>query len=260
MTDLPLGPDMERLGVGGIVGGTLSLFFNRIGSIFMLAFLPALIVVVFEYQLTPPVDLENRPDLDPGQFSRSGKLLSGLISMIGTSLISALTVRLAYDEKVGNPMRPGAYVSSAFSVVVPLVFCSILTSIVAGIGLLLLVIPGLWVLAVFCCVTPAIVIEKIGFGSFDRSALLTKEYRWPCLGALIIVQICAYIPLSVVYSFYVMGLASSAFAQGAVLILLDTIATVIFMAMTGICTALIYARLREIKEGTRVEQLAEIFA
>ena len=89
MTDLPIGPEPEKLGVGGIVGDTFSLFFSRIGSIFMLAFLPALIVVVFEYQLTPPVDLENRPDLDPGRFSRGGKWLSGLISMIGTSLISA---------------------------------------------------------------------------------------------------------------------------------------------------------------------------
>jgi len=223
----------------------------------MLAFLPALIVVIVQYQLIPPVDLENRPDLDPGQFSIGGQLLSVPITSIGTSLITALIVRLAYDAKIGNPMRPMAYVSSTIAVIIPLAICSIVVSIASSIAM---IVPGLWVYAVWCCVTPAIVIENDGYNSFDRSAQLTKDYRWPCLGALLIVGICSFFPLTAIDLLYAFDFGNTGFALGSVYIFFTMIGTIIYMAMFGICIALIYVRLREIKEGTRVEQLAEVFA
>jgi hypothetical protein len=109
-------------------------------------------------------------------------------------------------------------------------------------------------------VTPAIVIENAGFGSFGRSAQLTKEYRWPCLGALIVVGICAYIPILIIAMLFGFGAAAGGFTLGIFFVIVNTVATVIYMAALGICVALIYARLREIKEGTSVEQLAEVFA
>ena len=260
MTDVPVGYGRENLGVGGIVADTFSILFRRIGHIFILAFLPALFVVIVQYQLTPPVDLENRPDLSQQRYSLTGRLLSELVAMIGTSLITALIVRLAYDSKTGNPMRPMAYVSSVFTVIVPLVICSIAVSIAASVATLALIVPGLWVYAVWSCVTPAIVIEAAGFGSFERSADLTRNYRWPCVGVLLVVTLCAFVPLLAINSLYIFDIANSALAQGSVYILVKTAGMVVFMAASGISIALIYARLREIKEGTSVEQLADVFA
>ena len=123
-----------------------------------------------------------------------------------------------------------------------------------------LLVPGVWLLSVWCCVTPAIIIENKDYNCFNRSAQLTKEYRWPCAGVFVIVGICSFIPLMVVNWLNVFGFASTEFASASVFILLQIIAMAFFTAMTGICTALIYTRLREIKEGTRVEQLANVFA
>lgn len=260
MADTAVSLSKEKLGVGNIIGDTFSLFVGRIKDIFILTFLPTLLIVVVQYLLTPSVDLENSQAFDPDQASVWGPLLSGLISMVGVSLITALIVRLAYDAKIGNPMRPGAYFSSALAVIVPLVICTLIVSFAMGIAAIALIIPGLWVYAVWCVVVPAIVIENAGFGSFGRSAQLTKEYRWPCLGAILVVGICAYIPVLLILIFFGFGMTSSGIASGAVLILIHTLATTVYLAMIGICVALIYARLREIKEGTSVEQLADVFA
>jgi hypothetical protein len=252
----------ESLGVGKIIGETFSLFFSKIASIFMLVFLPTLAVVLIQYWLTPTIDPDNLAAFNPEDYSVAGQIVSIIIPLVGMSLVSALIIRLAYDAKIGNPMRPGAYFSSAIAVIIPLVICTIVVSIAAGIAMIALIVPGLWVLAVWSCVTPAIVIENAGFGSFGRSAQLTKEYRWPCLGAMLVVILIAYIPF-----FILLGLFGAfAFAGGGVsslgiiFILIQAVATTIYMAAFGICIALIYARLREIKEGTSVEQLAEVFA
>ena len=260
MTDVPMNTGQESLGVGKIIGDTFSLFIGQIANIFLLVFLPTLAIVLIQYWLTPVIDPSD-PAFNPEDFSVGGQMLGIVVALVGMSIISALVIRLAYDAKVGNPIRPAAYFSSALVVIVPLVICTIVVSIAASIAMIALIIPGLWVYAVWCCVTPAIVIENAGFGSFGRSAQLTKEYRWPCLGALIVVGICAYIPILVIALIFGFGAASGGFGfTGIVYVLVNTIATVIYMAAIGICIALIYARLREIKEGTSVQQLAEVFA
>jgi hypothetical protein len=260
MTDLPMNTGQQSLGVGKIVGDTVSLFISQIANIFVLAFLPTLAIVLIQYWLTPNLD-PNDPAFNPADISVGGQLLGVIVAMVGMSIISALVIRLAYDAKVGNPIRPGAYFSSAIAVVVPLVICTIIISLAVGIAAIALLVPGLWLWAVWCCVTPAIVIENAGFGSFGRSAELTKEYRWPCLGALLVVGICAYIPILIIAMIFGFSAATSGFGFGSIVYLLvNALATVIYMAAIGICTSLIYARLREIKEGTSVEQLAEVFA
>lgn len=259
MTDVPMNTGQQSLGVGKIVSDTFSLFISQIANIFVLVFLPTLVIVLIQYWLTPNLDPSD-PAFNPDDISVGGQILSVVVVLVGMSLISALVIRLAYDAKVGNPIRPGAYFSSAFAVVVPLVICNIVVSLAVGIAAMALLIPGLWVYAVWCCVTPAIVIENAGFGSFGRSAQLTKEYRWPCLGALIVVGICAYIPILIIGMLFGFGVASGSIGFGLVYVLVNAVATVIYMAAIGICVALVYARLREIKEGTSVEQLAEVFA
>jgi len=257
MTDLPMNTGHENLGVGKIVGDTFSLFFNRITSVFTLAFPPALLVVLISYWAAPSF---GEAGIDPSGYSPGGQLAVILIGMVIMSFVTALLVRLAYDAKVGNPIRPAAYLSSAVAVIVPLVICSLIVTIATSFALIAFIVPGLWVYAVWCCVTPAIVIENAGFGSFGRSAQLTKEYRWPCLGALAIILILSYIPYLIMWAIYGQAAFVNLGSQGPVFLLLYAITTSIYMIAMSIGIALIYARLREIKEGTSVAQLAEVFA
>ena len=73
--------------------------------------------------------------------------------------LTALLVQLAYDAKLGRPIQLGRYVGPAMSAVVPLAILSIVTTILVMLGMMLFIVPGLWVYAVFCVLAPAIVIE-----------------------------------------------------------------------------------------------------
>ena len=100
-----------------------------------------------------------------------------------------------------------------------------------------------------------------------RSASLTKEYRWPIVGTLIVVVILNAL-LSRLASFlaeqslgalgwYILVMSDAAiyFAYGLVMSLIVGIG----FAYGGIVTALIYARLREIKEGVDIDEIAAVF-
>jgi len=111
---------------------------------------------------------------------------------------------------------------------------------------------------VFAVIAPAIVIERAGFGGMSRSRALTKEYRWPIVGALILALICAI--LINIVAVFIVGVIAAAGSIGMIIgVLLFTAISTIGAGFLSIIVALIYARLREIKEGVSVDQIASVF-
>ncbi len=143
----------------------------------------------------------------------------------------------------------------------PIAILAIVSGILMVIGLVALVVPGLWIYAVFSVMPAAVVIEKVGFGGLGRSAALTKEYRWPILGAVILIGIINFVITFV--AMFVVGLlfASTGAGAGGVIIGVLVLAaiTAIGFGLSSIAIALIYARLREIKEGASVRDIAAVF-
>ena len=108
----------------------------------------------------------------------------------------------------------------------------------------------------------AAVIERIGFGAWSRSIALTKEYRWPIVGLFIIFVILTLVIGGVLATVGIVAAAGlglggvmGAIALGVVMSLL----TGMVNAIGGITVALTYARLREIKEGVDIDQIAAVF-
>ena len=138
----------------------------------------------------------------------------------------------------------------------PLILCSIGASIAYAFGFMLLIVPGLMLMVIWAVYIPAIVIERAGFGSFSRSAQLTAGYRWPIFGALLLM----FVVLGVVaggiglIGAFVPSLGTTS------IIATEAVTSGLTMAFSGIFYSLLYARLREIKEGMSVEELAEVFA
>ena len=86
-----------------------------------------------------------------------------------------------------------------------------------------------------------------------RSAVLTKGSRWALLGLFLILIIAAIIiqwvaGIVVLAAGATAGLVLSALIQGVVSMVVST------------ATAVSYVELREVKEGTSVSELAEIFS
>jgi hypothetical protein len=112
---------------------------------------------------------------------------------------------------------------------------------------------------------PVAVIERQGFGSLRRSFELTRGFRWPIVGVMILFFI-----IGIVISLPAVGIAQallsdeifslfSSSAGRAAITVLELVTNGVVYAFGGIATGLVYARLREIKEGVGVEDIAAVF-
>ncbi len=247
------------LGVGAIVSESFSILFKNFVIVMTLAFVPALLGLVVSGVLNGWGMTLGVPDASLTGFpSWTAIVLDMLIQMVIYGITTALLVQVAYDSKLGRQLNVSKYIGPAVAASLPIAVLGVVAGIAVGIGSLLLVIPGLWLYAVFSMIAPAVVIEKVGYKALGRSAELTRGYRWPILGALIIVIVCSALIGAAIG--FVVAMVGSAVGGGLIVSLfLTAAATAVGSGLGGISVSLIYARLREIKEGVSVDQIASVF-
>lgn len=248
------------LGVGNIVSESFSIFFSKIGKVLALAFLPTLAGLVISGLLIGwGATLGYEEPAFVSGTGIAGFLLSLLISMGFYGMTIALLVLLAYDAKQGRSRPIGEYFAPALRSSAAIVILAIVTGILAALGFMAFIIPGLWIYAVFAVVYPAVAIEGAGFKGMKRSAQLTKGYRWPIVGVLTIIGICTFV-LNFAVGFgggMIVGMVGEDLMF--VMLVVNAAIYAITYGLSGISVALIYARLREIKEGVSVSDLAAVF-
>jgi uncharacterized membrane protein len=109
---------------------------------------------------------------------------------------------------------------------------------------------------------PVAVHEGLGLrGSMSRSRVLTKGHRWPIFGLFLIVIVFLLarqvgLALAFVFAMTVVGSVSS---YMVITIPVAIVSAIIWVATSVVITAT-YTELRHIKEGSSVEDLAEIFS
>lgn len=262
MANIDIQGSKQPLGVGAILSQTFSIFAANFVKVMVLGFAGAFLgVLVNSLFLGFGVAVgAAEPDITNMGSFWVGTVFSTLIGMMIYGLVTALLVLLAYDAKRGKSNSIGTYFMVALPAVIPIALMMVAVTIMASIGALALLVGMFWVYAVFYVMAPAAVIERAGFGALRRSAQLTKEYRWPIVG-LFIVLIIITLLIQVVAGFFVTmlaGVASSVVGMGLVGALFALLGAVGY-AIAGIAIALVYARLREIKEGVAVDEIAKVF-
>ncbi|MCW2309414.1 hypothetical protein [Rhodobium gokarnense] len=256
MTDMSMDRPAPSLGVGTIIGDSFSIFFRKFPAVIVMALIPTVIGLVISAMLVGwSVTLGLTEVNTSNAGAAAASFFQTLIDQVVYAIATALLVQLAYDAKLKRPLRMGQYISRAFGSALPIAILGLAAGFLAVIAALALIIPGLWVYAVFSVMAPAVVIEGIGFRGLGRSAQLTKGYRWPILGTLVLVGIIlVLISLAGGVIIAMIGTSSLFIGAGALALL-----TAFFMGFGGIVIALIYARLREIKEGVSVDEIASVF-
>lgn len=256
-TALPKTP----FGVTGVLGETFSTFGKKFPYVLILCFIPMIFSLGMSVLVFGPELALGQATGDPADpfagVDLVGFAVTYILQIIATALATAMMVLLAYDARIGRPVRLGEYISVALRNIVPLTVLSIVVYLLGFVAMLALIVPGIWLFAVWSVVIPVIVVEGAGFGALGRSAALTKEYRWPIIGTMVIMVICMVI-ISLGMTFVVVPVVMS--LGIIVAIIAQALISAVTFGLICVAVALIYARLRELKEGISVEALADVFS
>ncbi|MEM6461684.1 MAG: hypothetical protein AAF724_07200 [Pseudomonadota bacterium] len=257
MAQTSAGPQYEPLGIGEIISETFARLIQNFLNVLILGGIPALVSLVLTWLLVGAAFVTGEVSEDPAAFQAGvgfSVFLVSVISIVLTAVAMALVVQLAYDTKLGRQAQPAGYIQPALASTLYIMVMSVLIGLMAIIPLMLLIVPGLWVYAVFAVTIPAAVIERTGFGALGRSIALTKEYRWPIVLLIFIVGLIAAV-ISFVAGFLV------AFVPGGLItnVILSSVINGILYGIFGFLLVLIYVRLREIKEGAGSGDMVSVF-
>jgi hypothetical protein len=132
-------------------------------------------------------------------------------------------------------------------------------------GLLLLIIPGIYLALRWAVAAPVLVVEKIGvFASMGRSSTLTQNHRWAILG-LVVLYVILLLVFYTIIGLAIPGMAGAMYGLTpggpTLLVLIVMVAMQVLTSMVAtVGGAAIYFELRQIKEGVGVSELAQVFA
>jgi hypothetical protein len=120
-----------------------------------------------------------------------GLLLGTLVSVIAAFVLQATLIKAVQDVRDG---RADLSISETVNEALPYIWsvagASILAGIAITIGLILIIVPGLFLITIWAVIIPVIVIERSGvLASFGRSRELVRGRGWHVFGTLVIVYI-----------------------------------------------------------------------
>lgn len=201
----------HRVSVGKVISETFSIYGQNVGPLLGSAI--AVFVIV---------------GLAAGLLENGGGLVLALsaavVRLAGHALYTGFVVRLVEDVRDGRrDQTAGNLFSAAAPAIVPLIAFGILFSLGVGVGLILLIVPGLILLTFWSVGAPAIVVEDAGvIGAFGRSWRLVRGEAWSVFGTLLVVL------LIVIAIGVVLGAIATPISDGAIVV-----ASIISSAITA---------------------------
>ena len=148
--------------------------------------------------------------------------------------------------------------NSALPYLGPVAGASILAGIAITIGLLLIIVPGLFLITIWAVIVPVIVIERSGaLASFGRSRALVRGHGWHVFGTLVLVYIIMLvvnIVLGVIFSAlpHVLGDGLSSVISGTLISpFLALVVTLVYYRLVGTLGARGRRPVRRIRPAAR---------
>jgi hypothetical protein len=176
-----------------------------------------------------------------GGVSVLGALIVAAVATIATYWFQGMVVEAARDILDGRRDHSvGSLIRSVTPVLGPLVVAGILAGIGITIGLILVIVPGLFLLTIWSVIAPVIVVEKTRvLEAFGRSRELVRGHGWTVFGIVIITALLSGIASALLQA------AFSWLPEFFEIFVGSTIAQAVVAPFGAIAIAVMYFRLRE---------------
>ncbi|HEX6652012.1 MAG TPA: hypothetical protein VF072_04660 [Thermoleophilaceae bacterium] len=179
-----------------------------------------------------------------GDVSIIGGLIVAAIATIATYWFQGMVVEAARDILDGRRDHSvGSLVQSVTPVIGPLIVAGILAGIGIGIGLLLLIVPGLFLLTIWAVIAPVIVLERRGaFDSFGRSRELVRGHGWQVFGVIVVLFLVQFIITAVLNA-----IANSVSDSFVGYTISDLIVRILVAPFTALAAAVLFFELKALR-------------
>ena len=179
-------------------------------------------------------------------YNEGGALLSivaAAVALVATYWYQGMVVEAARDILDGRRDHTiGSLFSAAGPVVPKLIIIGILAGIAIAIGLILLIVPGLYLITIWSVIVPVIVLERTDvFPAFGRSRQLVKGHGWQVFGVLVLLFIATFVVRLIVGA--IIGGIFDSFVGFA---LAELIVSVLMVPLSGLAAAVIYFELKNL--------------
>jgi hypothetical protein len=181
-------------------------------------------------------------------------LISAAISLIATYWYQGMIVEAVRDILDGRrDQTVGGLFRSASPFIAPLLGAGLLAGIGIAIGLILLIVPGLFLITIWAVIVPVIVIERAGvIEAFGRSRELVRGNGWRVFGVIVVLFLLQVIVGGLLNALGG-GLTDDSFAGYAVA---DLIARVLIVPLSAIAATIMFVELRRLKGAPLAEETA----
>lgn len=182
----------------------------------------------------------------------------GLLAIILTVMLGLLSQAIlvygSFQDMRGKQVNIGESFNVGIGRLVPILGLTILEGLGIMIGFMLLIVPGLILIAMWFVAVPACIVERRGpWECLVRSGELTKGHRWKIFGVVILLYLVSAI------MGYILTSVLGAIAGSVVATIAALIWNGIWGAFFAVFVVVTYYELRVAKEGIDIEQIASVF-
>jgi hypothetical protein len=233
---------MQKLSISSIITRSFTTLKDNFAAFFMISILMKVITLLLmmafgvydlmKIGVMSPADMAQTPG---GLFGSYASIMLAAIapSMLALGMITVGTV--AYLQ--GDPTTIGDCIKQGLQKSIPLILLGLITGFAVSFGMMLLIIPGLIILAVWFVAGPVLMVENSGvIKSLTRSMALTTDAR-----GIIIALVALIFIVSLVVSSITLFLVMSFGIIGSVIL---TAVDALFLAYGCIVCVVVYMDLK----------------
>jgi hypothetical protein len=235
-----------------VLRGTLEIgkVLSQSFSIYLANFLPFIILTTIA--LSPALLFSAWASGLQAPAAKLAQSFSTIVEYLCVPIATAPTTYGVFHQMRGSSPTLGECFRVGLATLVPMLGLAIVQGCVVGLASVLCLVPGILLAVRWAVAIPVAVEEHPGVGgALERSSYLTDGYRWQVFGVVAILYILNVVLVGVL----AVGLGSE--SRG--FLFASSLLDVFTVGLSATATAVMYYRLRSLKESIDVDQIASVF-